>query len=306
MSYKHFFLAAIYSAATVAGSIFMYSGYAPFRGLVGMAVFIGIFTYALTLSLFFYIARWYLSEISYFLMHLLVGLGIGVLRVSSTSYEPSWEHYLFSPEALFPTLAAMSAWLYIFIFTSPQSSKKTFERSEKWKGYMSLLLFLNFFIAPVPPPPPLFQSSSSEDSSCHNVFRGERTRVSPSLMFHFRKQDYSQIELDLFKSEISEFYDGFAAEYGLSIQGHPIHEDSTQRNICNDSIIIRSGGTFSQGWHSVSVFEHVGASDWEFMISDFVCRIEQKWDGRIYFKEGGEEIPKPEFLIQECAEINEL
>lgn len=298
MPFKPFAFAALYSAAIISIAVSFGSGGGAYgiAHLIFPIVFFVAFSCALSLSPIFYYARKFLPEFPYFLLHLAIGVGIGAIRAASNPYASDWHHYVYNPNALLVSVASLAAWLYVFIYTNPRQT--SFASPGDWKKYLPPALLLGVIIAPIP----IGLAPVPEDPSCHNSFRGDRTRVSPSVRLEFRLHHLSDVELESFKEEVSELYDNFATEFDLSVTSHPLLPESTQRSICNDEIIISAGGTFSPGRHGVSIYEHIGAKDWEPLASELVCRIERKWNGVIVFTgKRGEDISKPEYLLQDCA-----
>ncbi len=290
--FKPFLKAALYAAAVVGIAIyFEYDGSTYGIGFFAGAIAFGVaFFCALILALPFHLARNKLAEAPYFLLHLIVGIGIGALRATQNPYTNEWHHYIYNYDALLVSCASLAAWLYVVLHVPPGRPKLSRTHSAIVAG-SPVALLAGLVLLPIP----IIHSSVPADPSCHNSFRGGRTTARASI-----RMTISVKQTD--KAALSSVYDRFAKDFDLSSRGHPLLPESTQRNMCNDDVKISAGGTHSNGKHSIGFYPHIGGASWEPMASELVCRLESKWGASLTFTGGGGEvISRPSEISQECA-----
>lgn len=299
MPFKPFAHAALYSAAFVAltmGFATTKGSYAAIAPMIAIIAFILACISALIFSTLFFYARQHLSEPSYFLLHLVVGVLAGAtITKGAYPYATEWHQFIYNPHTLLTTAASISAWFYVYTYTNPKEAAPPDSNSVKARHLKTLLVFWMCLaiipymeIAPIP-----------EDPSCHNVFRGGRTRASPSVRAQFQIEHLSESEVNSFRLNMQDLYRNFALENGLSVKRNEYSDAKPITSLCNEKIIVSIGGVVFPGRHRFSIFEHINAKAWEPLISELICQAELLSDEKITFTGGGrEEIPKPVFLTE--------
>ena len=288
-------LAATYAAFVVSLIYFFSYGGSTYGigSIAGTIAFVVAFLCALVLSPVFAAARTATNEISYFLLHLGVGMGIGAILADRNPYATEWHHFVLAPIALTVTAASLAAWLLVFLFVKP-GDPPTY-REDGWQVSAFWLSALACMVLPVP----AIIAEAPLDPSCHNQFRGGRSSARPTLRAKFQLTERDS-------TIIGSLYDEFADSHQLSVRRHPRIPDSQSRSLCNDDVIISAGGVFEGGRHGMSAFPHENAADWTPLTAELVCFLEKELESDIRFTgNGGEEIERPDFLHESCSTVKQ-
>ena len=247
---------------------YLYSTALWFLGVIALlwAEFVA-FLFALCGAHLFLAIRKRVREPLYFLLHLCVGYGLGVLMFSFDARSDTFEERYTSRETMLPLVASMAAWAYLFLFDSP----KWFPDS-KYEKRVKVLLFMlaSAALAYLPISRPYI-----ENDSCHNVLRNQRSTI--GLVESIRLS----LPLDA-EPKLRAYYDNFVAKHNLRAAGHAIHKDSAQTSMCNERVTFKAGGFF-EGRHGISIYEISPDSEWRQITAELVCGLEEMWPGSMSF-----------------------
>ena len=244
---------------------------------------IATFISAMLLAGFFLHMRFEVSGLTYFILHVVVGVLIGATLAKRNPHIVDWHQYLYNQTTLTVLCPSLAAWLYVACFLPARKAPRSFAATHPGVTLVVMTLAVpamaaSIVTAPVP-----------TDPSCHNVFRGGRLSARPALNVGLRLKKGESTKL-------RAIYDDFASDFGLSVRRHRGH-----RSICNDDVLIEGSAVNGHHGYVLLVYPHEARDGWQPLVQELDCRLRMRWEhSMVYIGGHGGEIARPAFLAESC------